>query len=82
VLLQFINPPAPNHGELVTGDLDSQNSPIEFGPKQQTIADQYSGFNLLYGTADQLFGFNNTTSKMVKSAIKSRSNYRDKSQLS
>ncbi|NRA83209.1 MAG: NRDE family protein [Gammaproteobacteria bacterium] len=62
---QFIKPQPPSRGELVTDYLNSLASPTEFGPKLQPIAAQYSGFNLLYGTADQLFTFNNTTNQVL-----------------
>ena len=61
---QFLKPSAPTRGELVTQYLNYQDSDDNFGQQLQQRAQQYSGFNLLYGTQQQLFAFNNIQNKI------------------
>lgn len=61
---QYLKPAAPTRGELVTRYLDYQAGDDSFGQQLQRQADRYAGFNLLYGTPNQLFAFNNVKNKI------------------
>ena len=50
---------APSRGYLVTDFLKSDISPVEFFQSIKPNAAAYNGFNLLFGTTDNLYYFNN-----------------------
>lgn len=50
---------APSRGHIVTDFLNSDVSPVEFFQSMKPIAADYNGFNLLFGTTDNLYYFNN-----------------------
>lgn len=61
---QYLKASAPTRGELVTNYLTTPDNDRDFSAQLQSRANQYSGFNLLYGTQDQLYALNNITNKI------------------
>lgn len=57
---------APSRGELTTNFLLGQDSPQEYLEKLQISAQKYNGFNLLVGTAQELYYFSNYENKIRK----------------
>jgi len=56
---KYLKTAAPSRGQLVTDYLTSTKNDQQFSQQLGQHASLYSGFNLLYGTIDQLYAFNN-----------------------
>lgn len=54
-----INPAAPSRGMLVSDYLAGQTSPLDYLNRVAATAKTYNGFNLMAGTADELFYLSN-----------------------
>jgi uncharacterized protein with NRDE domain len=57
--LNNIQKNAPSRGDIVTDFLNSQKNAPEFMKNLKSTADRYNGFNLIAGTVDDLWYFNN-----------------------
>src|SRR5699024_9097806 len=55
-----------SRGDLVKDFLTSSSSPVTYLENIQPIDSQFNGFNLLVGTVDDLFYYNNIERKIVK----------------
>ncbi len=57
--MKSIKENAPSRGQLVTDYLDSDSDPVEFFRSIKSDASDYNGFNLLFGSVNNLYYFNN-----------------------
>ncbi len=57
---------APSRGNLVASFLQDNKPPEEFAGMLQQTADDYNGYNLIFGTVDELFYFSNRAHKLLK----------------
>ena len=58
-----LNPNAPSRGDLVRGYLEGNQQPAEFLEQLQESASLYNGYNLLFGTVNDLWYFSNRSSQ-------------------
>lgn len=55
-----------SRGEIITNFLTSNDSPQAYLQKLDAISDEYNGFNVLVGSADELYYYGNQQNKIVE----------------